>query len=191
MDAPLGWPQALGLSLVKHVPGNPLDQNANKLFRRATDNFVREKTGKQPLDVGADKIARVSEAALRTINELRHVSGFRLPVLEEPGVLSEPGIIEVYPAATLRAHGLSEKGYKKKAQSSAREALINGLSDCMRFLRPEDRAKAIESDNALDAAICAIAAADFLHGNVHFPPNHDLARKEGWIWFFNSSSSSP
>ena len=43
-------------------------------------------------------------------------------------------------------------------------------------------AKAVASDDALDAALCCTAAADFLRGNAFEPQDIDLARKEGWIW---------
>jgi hypothetical protein len=43
-------------------------------------------------------------------------------------------------------------------------------------------AKAVASDDALDAALCCAAAADFMSGNVFEPQDIDLARKEGWIW---------
>lgn len=190
-DAPLGWPEVLGGSLFDHQAGSPLAYSSNQLFRRATDDFVKQKVNKRPLDVGADRIARASVTALEVIQDLRDATGNPLPLLMEPGAPNDRGVIEVYPAATLCARGLSEKGYKKKDQSSARGKLIKGLSTCMQFRRPEDEVKAVETDDALDAAICALAAADFLHGNVHRPEDHELAKKEGWIWFFNQSSPSP
>jgi hypothetical protein len=35
--------------------------------------------------------------------------------------------------------------------------------------------------DALDAAICLVAAADFMAGRALLPPNHALAVREGWI----------
>lgn len=40
-----------------------------------------------------------------------------------------------------------------------------------------------ESDDALDAAICIMAAVDFAKETVYKPENIEVARKEGWIWF--------
>ena len=35
LDAPLGWPAALGPALVQHVAGEPVGQNPGLLFRRS------------------------------------------------------------------------------------------------------------------------------------------------------------
>lgn len=35
--------------------------------------------------------------------------------------------------------------------------------------------------DVLDAALCVVAGADFLAGNVAAPPDPERARKEGWI----------
>jgi len=40
-----------------------------------------------------------------------------------------------------------------------------------------------KNDDALDAAICVLAGADFLRGEAAEPPDIETARKEGWIWF--------
>src|SRR5512145_3311768 len=42
MDAPLGWPIALGEKLVQHTAGEVLDIPANQLFRRETDLELRK-----------------------------------------------------------------------------------------------------------------------------------------------------
>jgi Protein of unknown function (DUF429) len=55
LDAPLGWPQALGIELSNHKAGGPLSTCADRLFRRDTDRFIKCRAGKQPLDVGADR----------------------------------------------------------------------------------------------------------------------------------------
>jgi hypothetical protein len=36
--------------------------------------------------------------------------------------------------------------------------------------------------DALDAAVCLLAAKDFLEGRAMPPPNRLLAEREGWIW---------
>ena len=36
--------------------------------------------------------------------------------------------------------------------------------------------------DALDSAVCLLAAKDFIEGNVYYPENISLAKKEGWIW---------
>jgi len=39
-----------------------------------------------------------------------------------------------------------------------------------------------QSADALDAAVCLLAARDFLMGEAMAPENESLARLEGWIW---------
>ena len=80
LDAPLGWPAAMGRVLSGHRAGEAVGLPANDLFRRHTDRVVREHIGKQPLDVGADRIARTAVAALDLLAELRRLTGRALPV---------------------------------------------------------------------------------------------------------------
>ena len=196
-DAPLGWPAPLGPALNDHAAGDPLPADSNALFRRATDDFVAATLGKRPLEVAADKIARVAVRALRVLADLRTTLGRPLPLLWEPGsppALTDEatggGAIEVYPAATLSARGLPLAGYKAKGAAkrplarAARTALLERLANEVRF--EADRESLIASDDALDAAVCVLAAADFARGAVARPPT-DLPeatlRREGWIWF--------
>ncbi|MFH5804843.1 DUF429 domain-containing protein [Alienimonas sp. DA493] len=186
-DAPLGWPAALGATLVVHAAGEPLPHAANRLFRRATDDFVHRTLGKRPLDVGADRIARTAAFALGVAGELR--AGRELPLLREPGPPADggAGLIEVYPAATLRSRGLALAGYKgtDRAKTAAtRTALADRLAEDASLAC--GREALIASDDAFDAAVCVLAAADFVAGRVHPPPadlSAETLRREGWIWF--------
>jgi predicted RNase H-like nuclease len=103
LDAPLGWPASLGKALADHQAGGPLPDPANTLFRRETDRFIWQQTGKLPLDVGADRIARTAHAALALLQELRHLTGLSIPLAWEPDFAADMAAIEVYPAGTLRA----------------------------------------------------------------------------------------
>ena len=62
-DAPLGWPISLGKELSAHNAGMLLRGDSDDLFRRETDRTVKRETRKQPLDVGADRIARTAHSA--------------------------------------------------------------------------------------------------------------------------------
>ncbi len=53
LDAPLGWPIALGNVLSSHTAGSAIGEDPHLLFRREADRFVKRKLGKQSLDVGA------------------------------------------------------------------------------------------------------------------------------------------
>lgn len=190
LDAPLGWPDALGRSLHGHEAGSGIGPDSNALFRRITDDFVYAKLGKRPLEVGADRIARTAVAALKVLEGLRSATGQALPLLGSPGSPDSPGVIEVYPAATLLTRGISIRGYKgnKPPSRSAREALIECLKPHMDLSVDHESLKA--TDHALDAAVCVLAAADFAAGTVFRPEglNQDAIRKEGWIWFADRSS---
>ena len=41
LDAPLGWPTALGLDLARHAAGQELRAVPDQLFSRETDRFLR------------------------------------------------------------------------------------------------------------------------------------------------------
>lgn len=183
VDAPLGWPAPMGVELSKHRAGEHLDVGGNELFTRLTDRTVREVIGKRPLEVGANLIARAALAALHLLEKIRVLCGLELPLLWQPSG-TRSGIIEVYPAATLLSRGLPLRGYKTRDASGslARGALLDKLDG--EFELRVDRGQLEVSDHAFDAALCLVAAADFLRGDAIAPPEDDgRVPKEGWIWF--------
>lgn len=183
LDAPLGWPSQMGPLLGGHRAGKYLDVSGNELFRRATDHFVAERVRITPLDVGADRIARTALSALRLLADVRLQSKLALPLAWSPEIANGAKAIEVYPAATLRAHGLRYRGYKDARQVDERAVIVQGLAGLARL--PDDTSSMIQSADALDAAVCLLAARDFLVGNAMTPSGprfQSLAEKEGWIW---------
>lgn len=180
LDAPLGWPRALGSSLAGHAAGASLPVEMNKMFSRDTDRLVWETIGKRPLEVGADRIARTAHAALATLDGLR-ASGRDIPLAWQQATPSKLSAIEVYPAATLLSRSLSLKGYKRKTALDERSALADSLQGEIDFggCLPA----ALESPDAFDAVICLLAAQDFVMGRCMPPEDVETARKEGWIWF--------
>jgi predicted RNase H-like nuclease len=185
LDAPLGWPKKLGETLATHRAGQPVKDKANDLFHRKTDNVVKCKIGKQPLEVGADRIARTAVSALELLGNIRKVADQPIPLVWQAP--TQPGIyaIEVYPAATLKALGIEVRGYKKKDNRQGRQRLLLSLGAYIGL--PDDTSFMVENDNALDAVVCVLAGADFLRGDVIEPreDEKDLAEKEGWIWVRN------
>jgi len=181
VDAPLGWPRALGESLAQHRAGEALEETSDRLFTRTTDHYVREQVGLKPLDVGADRIARTARAALALIDRIRARTGQPLPLLATPDEAAEGGLIEVYPAATLKQHGLPSRGYKKTEARALRETILAGIEQ--RLSPGEHKAACLASDHCLDAAVCILTAIDFLAGACHSPQHERLAGYEGWIWF--------
>ena len=182
LDAPLGWPRSLGKALAAHRAGEPLTVAANNLFRRLTDRLVKKRIGKQSLDVGADRIARTAHAALKLLADVRQTTALTIPMAWEPSYSDRVAAIEVYPAATLVAHGIPDRGYKKPDRSADRKAILGCLEHLIQL--PDSRLAMERNADALDAAVCVLAGFDFLRGAAHKPDDAELtlARYEGWIW---------
>ncbi len=180
IDAPLGWPVDLGQALVEHDAGEFVNAQPNDLFRRETDRFVKRVTGKLPLDVGADRIARTAHAALKYLGDVRETSGCAIPLFWDNDFKPQAGVIEVYPAATLKQSGGRSQGYKRKDCNFERSEVLNSIA--METAIEVDRELLIADDDLLDAAVCVLAGAHFINGLCYEPEILGLAKKEGWIW---------
>jgi hypothetical protein len=178
IDAPLGWPAPMGDVLQQHVAGKGWGPHTDDVFSRVTERFVMARTGKKPLEVGAQLIARTAYTALNFLEQLRERTGRELPLLWNPDATEEWGVIEVYPAATLKKRGLLKSGYGKTEES--RGHCLQSLADHVRLEVPESAI--CLSGHRLDAVIATIAAADFVAGRCEGPVDADLAQREGWIW---------
>ena len=185
VDAPLGWPMAMGRSLATHRAGDVIEAPAHDVFRRLTDDRVHEIFNKRPLDVGSNLIARTAHSALALLAGVRERTGASIPLAWKPRERARVRTIEVYPAATLRTRGLSDSGYKGKgpAEQKNRAALLDALSEEI-GPGPPLREAASGSDHVLDAILCVLAGADFLAGEGIPPEKADRERveHEGWIW---------
>jgi hypothetical protein len=185
LDAPLGWPLAMGQLLEGHRAGEGMTADADRLFHRQCDDFIQARTGCRPMEVGANFIARTALSALKLLAEVRERSDRRLPLLWHHEAGDDGGVIEVYPAATLRMHGLPWRRYKPAAALDLRDSLIEGWS--AQLIPPAEHSPARQAMRAqadvLDAAHCVLAGVDFIHGQAMPPPrlSDDLA-VEGWIW---------
>jgi predicted RNase H-like nuclease len=180
IDAPLGWPAPLARALIEHRAGQAIDVLPNDMFRRATDRFIQRELRKTPLDVGADRIARTAHAALRLLGELRGRMNLPIPLAWSPTLSAPLAAIEVYPAATLTSHGFQASGYKAANHTAERDGIIDSLRKVMGL--PLDVSVMQASADALDAAVCLLAAADFLRGEAMPPEDQAIAEREGWIW---------
>ncbi|MFO7898118.1 MAG: DUF429 domain-containing protein [Planctomycetota bacterium] len=94
---------------------------------------------------------------------------------------AQTAAIEVYPAGTLRADGLDVGGYARgrNAPTLRRRVAehIGRYLDLGAF-----RTDLLENEHVLDAAVCVLAAIDFLTGRCIVPPDDPRIRVEGWIW---------
>ena len=181
MDAPLGWPTEFATDLSAHQAGEPLDAEPRLLFTRETDRVVHRHTGLTPLSVSADRIARTAVAALAIVDALRNALGQPLPLLFDPSHCRNGGLLEVYPAATLKQRGLPSRGYKKTEARALRNDIVNGIGKALDLNGHESAC--LDSDHCLDAVLCVLTAIDFLAGNCLSPATPERAAREGWIWF--------
>lgn len=184
LDAPLGWPVALGAELGSHTAGGRLVATAHAMFRRRTDDVVHARTGKRPLDIGADRIARCTHAALGLLESLRRATGVEIPLAWEPGPPRTTSAIEVYPAATLASRRHAATGYKRAKDPDAVDARrrLTQLLGRELDLSPEVREEMARVDHVFDAVVCVLAALDFVRADVIFPPSDPAILREGWIW---------
>jgi len=169
MDAPLGWPRAMAPSLARHRAGDRIDATAHQMFRRYTDDAIHDRLRKRPLEVGANLIARTAVSALGFLHELRRKTGRAIPLAWAPQGPEPYRAIEVYPAATRLCHVAVDRG--------------GGIDDLSHVLDVSAvREAVLQSEHAADAAVCALAAADFLLDRACAPDDLELAMQEGWIW---------
>ena len=95
---------------------------------------------------------------------------------------SDSGVVEVYPAGTLKAHGYPFQGYKsnKPEQAALRRELVGHVSEVLAL--PDNPIVSANAD-ALDAVVCVVAGLDFLAGACIEPDDdREIAETEGWIW---------
>jgi hypothetical protein len=93
-------------------------------------------------------------------------------------------LAEVYPAAALRAWGLTSSGYKGKPNASVCEVLASELAQrCGALTSVVAECLRGCDDDGLDAVVAAIVAKAVLTGDTSRPVGVDLAaaRREGWI----------
>lgn len=180
IDAPLGWPASLATELRSHQAGEAFASDKNAMFRRETDTHVKGLINKNPLEVGADKIARAAHSALSALQSLRDESRLPIPLAWDKS-FGGVAAIEVYPAGTLKTRGLPDSKYKKPEQLDVRMDIANHLASEIEGLEMY----ADGSADMFDACLCMVAAKDFLDGLAQPPIDLKLAQQEGWIWIRN------
>jgi predicted nuclease with RNAse H fold len=183
LDCPLGWPEPFVALITAHRSGLvPLTDGAGAQWRRRlafrlTDEVVREETGIVPLSVAADRIAH---AAFRCARLLAMLAADGHDVDRCGG----GGIVEVYPAATLRRWGLTHRGYKGRGQEVQHADLVTGLCAAAPWLElGASEAPCRRSHDAFDSVIAALCARAAAIGKVTWPNDGQrvAARTEGWI----------
>lgn len=220
LDAPLGWPIHMTRALHDHRagasfgrPSDPRhkDRNpGNHLFRRHSDRFIAQKFSGAPLDIGADRIARVARSALELLGRLETPGGRQsaVPLLWNPRDLDRLGAIEVYPRLTLRhLHGSRKKElhYKGKKHAQSRSEIVDKILptrltlDNDHLRQQTSKRERLDYDHdRIDAALCVLEGLHFLLAQSVGPAHpeaaawlteetattvDDIKTSEGWIWF--------
>jgi hypothetical protein len=186
IDAPLGWPVDFvqGVAEPESWPVG-IDNDRKRLERRATDHWIHRETGKQPLSVTTD---RIGYAAMRAAGLLVHYASTFGERVDRSGV--DGLVCETYPDPAIRRFGLwpgdagARQSYKGDARS-VRERIIDRLAQTAPWLEvsAEQRLACVNSDDCLDAVICALVARAVERGLTVAPPDEvaEEARLEGWI----------
>lgn len=181
LDAPLGWPRAMGPALAAHRAGAPLPHVPDAFFGRLADQAVAARLGKRPLEVGANYLARAALVSLHFLESIRQAARLPIPLAWEPRETDRVRAIEVYPAGVLAGRGHRARGYKKtpEARRETRRRMEAWLD-----IPPSLAADLDAGEHLLDAALCCLAGADFLAGTCPGPEadQRETARVEGWIW---------
>jgi predicted nuclease with RNAse H fold len=184
IDAPFGWPEAMVGALHSYATTGRWPAPAKPEFRyRRTDLHVHDRvlteTGEKlwPLSPSTD---RISLTAWR-------LAGLREAAFRRSGIRFDRAggdrVLEVYPAAALLLWGLPREGYKASAE--AREELLAALEAEAPWLawEPGAREACVESDDTLDAVLCALIARATALGLTKplAAEDRELACVEGWI----------
>jgi len=184
IDAPFGWPEPMVSAVHAYATSGSWPGPEKRSFRlRRTDLYVHDRvlaeTGEKlwPLSPSTD---RISLTAWRLAG-LREAAFTRSHLRFDRAGGDQ--VVEAYPAAALLLWGLRREGYKSDPE--AREQLLASIEAEAPWLawEPGAREACVESDDALDAVICALIARAAALGATEPPPAEalELARVEGWI----------
>ena len=184
VDAPLGWPIAFVQAVRAHEDREPWPGTKDRrtLTHRHTDDVVRDHGRGQPMSASADLLGHV---AMRCALLQRDWAGRWGNAAPRDG---SGRLVEVYPAAALRAWHLPERGYKGNGADAGRTRgrILDGLvavTDVWLDVSPI-RSDCLNSDHVLDALVSALVAVA-AHGGGTFRPesieDHHCAVLEGWI----------
>lgn len=186
IDAPFGWPDGFVAAISAHAklerwPGHAAvdpDEYRAWLTYRETDRFVMDLAGR-PLSVSTDKLGITAMRCAHLLDLLAQ-EGVAIDRTGEQGA-----VVEAYPAGALYLWGLEHRGYKRSRGAERRAANLRGLTESLPELEisPARRVLCRESDDALDALVCALLARAAAIGRTHRAPpeGRERARREGWI----------
>ena len=184
IDAPFGWPEPMVSAVHTYSAEGRWPAPDKQRFRlRRSDLHVHDRV----LDQTGHKLWPLSPSTDRISLAVWRLAGLREMAYERSGIRFDRAggdrVLEAYPAAALLLWDMPREGYKSDAD--ARENLLATLESAAPWLEWEEDAResCFESDDALDAVLCALIARAAALGLTEEPaPEHcELARVEGWI----------
>jgi len=188
IDAPFGWPEPMVAAVHSYATSGRWPAPDKRSFRlRRTDLYVHDRV----LDQTEEKLWPLSPSTDRISLTAWRLAGLREAAFERSRLRFDRAggdqVLEAYPAAALLLWGMERRGYKGDGEVAAtnRAALLTALEKQAPWLAWESAAReaCIESDDCLDAVLCALIARAAALSLTEPPPAEalDLARAEGWI----------
>jgi predicted RNase H-like nuclease len=189
IDSPLGWPDDFVRAVAAHASlehfadwSEVSEQKRRRLRLRATDQYLHDEFGLNPMSVSTSWLGSV---ALRAAWLQERCIDRGLDV-NRSGVSGK--IAEVYPGAALLRWGFLGRGVKYKgrglAERKVRKEIVEQLQRTV--LRSDIRgvaARCVADDDELDALVCAVVARAVIANRTLRPPRElaEIAGREGWI----------
>lgn len=182
IDCAFGWPDEFVSFVAEHAdlaqPQTPDGRMEwrRRLAYRETDRHARARIGRWPLSVSTDRIGLTAMRCAGLLGRLA-ASGVVVDRSGRAGV-----VVEVYPGATLRLWEWEVRGYR--SDPGVRRALVQRMQREAPWLDLDRHtALMVESTDAFDAVVAALAARAAALGRYDPPPSEHQARaeREGWI----------
>jgi predicted nuclease with RNAse H fold len=180
IDCAFGWP----IEFAKFIAQNQDPTNQNPIdggmdFRRTlsfreTDRVIKELTGRWPLSVSTDRLGLTAMRCAGLLSRYQQAG-------TEVDRSGSGKLAELYPGATLRIWAFDTTNYR--VNKEVRAKLIKELNQRAPWLELAKTELMIESADAFDAVIAALAARATHQGNYHKPTPDQRASAlvEGWI----------
>lgn len=181
IDCAFGWPIEFAKFIAKHQdPTNKdlidggMDFRRN-LSHRQTDRMIKELTGRWPLSVSTDRLGLTAMRCAGLLSKYQQAG----VAIDRSG---SGKLAEVYPGATLRNWDFDTTNYR--VIEDARAGLLKQIKTQAPWLDTKGfENKMIESSDAFDAVIAALAARAVYQGEYTKPTEDQQAAAEieGWI----------
>jgi predicted nuclease with RNAse H fold len=180
IDCAFGWPIEFAKFIAQNQdPTNKEPIDGGMDFRRTlsfreTDRVIKELTGRWPLSVSTDRLGLTAMRCAGLLSRYQQAG-------TEVDRSGSGKLAEVYPGATLRTWSFDTTNYR--VNKEVRAKLIKELTQKAPWLELANTELMIESADAFDAVIAALAARATQLGRYHKPTTHQQASAliEGWI----------